>query len=718
MRSYVDDEGVFNLEKAPFKPQWSIPLGTDELGRHVWALIVYGTKLTMLLAFFIVIARFLLAIPFGFMAGFGSLTSHGIIDKLSRFFGTIPTLLLCIILLKMDYFIGLEKEYSILAFVLLLGFVGFGKLGIVIEERVASINREPFVTGDIAIGKNKFQIATTTVFKHLYPELIVMFFLEFARALTLLLQLGLFAVFVGNVRFIEDTMGGMIKTIDISYEPEWASMLGAARNNIRVAPWIVFFPALAFFISVLGLNAFGEGIRWVLSGELKLNKMGKKFRTGIAILIFSLIVYQGYGYYDRNLSFKIETINLSSIGLEDSPTVIGNENASKVSSFLATSLKQRGFKPLSSNEYVHNYSVEPGYYTTTQSVNVFSLDDETNQKELTESIRWIAHGNFDVKSDMVDLSYADLYSTHEIVLDQPAILLLDAKFYNEQAVIQISERLSKIENVQGIVWKQNLDVIRDQRMSQLSLTVPVLYIDRLVFESILPSKTNQLDDCEHIPTYLIVDEAKLKIQMHIEQTYSQTGTVGKNVYAILPGTSETMGEEAIVYGFSYNSETRESLEDLLSLQMSIIDDITQSTPNRKRTIIVAFFDGTLSDTFNGMRDYASKSLYSQKDVLLYVDFTRIQGLKAGKVIFDQEQSPITRYYAYTFSLQLKEKLDKKDIAYDAIANPTELDRLLFYEKSFPTLIVGFKENLGEPSDSVSIKQLGSIITSLIKNNSY
>ena len=408
-------EGVFNLEKAPFKPQWSIPLGTDELGRHVWALIVYGTKLTMLLAFFIVIARFLLAIPFGFMAGFGSLTSHGIIDKLSRFFGTIPTLLLCIILLKMDYFIGLEKEYSILAFVLLLGFVGFGKLGIVIEERVASINREPFVTGDIAIGKNKFQIATTTVFKHLYPELIVMFFLEFARALTLLLQLGLFAVFVGNVRFIEDTMGGMIKTIDISYEPEWASMLGAARNNIRVAPWIVFFPALAFFISVLGLNAFGEGIRWVLSGELKLNKMGKKFRTGIAILIFSLIVYQGYGYYDRNLSFKIETINLSSIGLEDSPTVIGNENASKVSSFLATSLKQRGFKPLSSNEYVHNYSVEPGYYTTTQSVNVFSLDDETNQKELTESIRWIAHGNFDVKSDMVDLSYADLYSTHEIV---------------------------------------------------------------------------------------------------------------------------------------------------------------------------------------------------------------------------------------------------------------------------------------------------------------
>ena len=68
--------------------------------------------------------------------------------------------------------------------------------------------------------------------------------------------------------------------------------------------------------------------------------------------------------------------------------------------------------------------------------------------------------------------------------------------------------------------------------------------------------------------------------------------------------------------------------------------------------------------------------------------------------------------------QLKEKLDKKQIAYDAIANPTELDRLLFFEKSFPTMIVGFKENLGDPKDSVSMKELGSILTSLIKNNSY
>ncbi len=709
MRSYVDADGVFNLEKAPFKPQWTIPLGTDELGRHVWALIVYGTKLTMLLAFFIVIARFLLAIPLGFIAGFGSLTAHGIIDKLSRFFGTIPTLLLCIILLKMDYFIGLEKNDSILAFVLLLGFVGFGKLGIVIEARVASINREPFVTGDVAIGKNKFQIATSTVFKHLYPELIVMFFLEFARALTLLLQLGLFAVFVGNVRFIEDTMGGLIKTIDISYEPEWASMLGAARNNIRVAPWIVFFPALAFFISVLGLNAFGEGLRWVLSGELKLKKMRKSVKRMIILVLVALLVYQGFGYYDRNLSFKIEPIDLTMVQLDDAPTVIGNSNATKVANFLATSLKQRGFKPLAGNDFVQNYTVEPGYYTTAESLVILKNGDTMVRHELTEAVRWIAHGNFDVKADVVDFTFADLYQAQALDLEKPAILLLDAQFYNEQAVIQISRKFSKIENVKGIIWKQNLEAIRDQRMSQLSLNVPVLYVDKDAMEAVIPLKTNQPNDKANFHA---------NIQANITQTYAKTGTVGKNVYGILPGTSETMGEEAIIYGFSYNAETKESLENLLSLQMSLIDAITQSASNRKRTIIIAFFDGTLSDTFNGMIDYASKSLYSQKDVLLYVDFTRIQGLKEGKILFDQKQSPITRYYAYTFSVQLKSKFDKKNIVYDAIKNPTELDRLLFYEKSFPTLIVGFNENLGDPKDSVSIRKLGTILTSLIKNNSY
>ena len=685
LKAYTDADGVFHLEKAPLKPQKDIPLGTDELGRHVWALIVYGTKLTLTLGLFIVVFRFLLAIPFGILAGFGSLTAHGIIDKLSRFFGTIPTLLLCIIVLKMDFFIGLEKSASIMAFVVILGFVGFGKLGITIEERVVSIVREPFVTGDIAIGKNKFQIAITTVLKHLYPELLVMFFLELARALTLLLQLGLFGVFVGNVRFIEDTSGGVVKTMDISYEPEWASMLGAARNSIRSAPWIVLFPALSFFVTVLGLNAFGEGLRGVLSGKVKLHLPVKKI--GIVVLILALMV-SGFSFYKAVTGYDHKRISLSSLELEEVPVVIGSENADKTVRFIADALSQRGYKPLSGSNFIQTYTTEMGYYTTEAQV-VFHYPEE--EVDMTQALQWISHGAFDFSAQVADLRGVDLYHYNAQTLDNDAVIILDGSFYNAQAITDISIRLSELAHVKGIIWIKSFDEIREQRMSQLSLKVPVFYIN----------------------------EVDLPSTVTIKQSFTQNNGIGQNIYAILPGTSKTMGDEAIIYGFSYNSEHPKSLETLTSFQFSLIDAITKNEANRKRTIIIAFFDGTYNDSFNGVRDYASKSLYSQKDVLMYMDFTRIQGFEEGILVYDQSQSPISRYFAYTFSLQFEEMLHRKQVLTAPLNNQNELDQLLFFEKGFATMIVGFREpRMDERKDAISIQLLGKMLSSVIRNNNY
>ena len=688
LKAYTDDEGVFHLEKAPLKPQKGILLGTDELGRHVWALIVYGTKLTLTLGILIVVFRFMLAIPFGIFAGFGSLTAHGIIDKLSRFFGTIPTLLLCIIILKMDFFIGLEKSLSILAFVILLGFVGFGKLGITIEERVLNIVKEPFVTGDIAIGKNKFQIAMTTVLKHLYPELLVMFFLELARALTLLLQLGLFGVFVGNVRFIEDTSGGVVKTMDISYEPEWASMLGAARNSIRSAPWIVFFPALAFFITVLGLNAFGEGLRGVMSGKVKLSIPFKKVAIGILMLF---ILFNSFNFYKEITGFKYELLDQTGISFQDGPVVIGTENGANAANYIADELSLRGFKPLSGNQFIHMYDAGTGYFTLDSKV-VFI--DQSGEKDVSEHIQYISHGTFDLKYKTKDLTGVDLYHYDGSDLDEDVFLWLDGTFYNAEAVEAISERLSKVSHVKGILWSKAFDDIREQEMSLLSLEVPVFYMDE-AFTLTMPN------------------------EIALKQSHQKTLGEGRNIYAILPGTSETMGDEAIIYGFSYNTQSSEALRTLTSFQFSMIDSMTKDDANRKRTIIIAFFDGTYNDAFNGIQDYVSKSLYSQKDVLMYMDFTRIQGLEEGILVYDQSQSPISRYFAYTFSIQFEDLIDKKHIKPYPLNNQNGLDRLMYFEKGFATMIVGLREpRIDETDQVITIKELGEILSSVIRNNNY
>lgn len=692
MRSYVTEDGTFHLEKAPFRPQWGIPMGTDELGRQVWALIVYGTRLTMTLALLIVLFRFVFAIPLGFAAGFGSLSTKGIIDKLSRFFGTIPTLLLCIILLKMDYFINLTKGFSIFAFVVLLGFVGFGKLGVVIMERVTGLLKEPFVTGDIAIGKSKFQIAMTTIIKHLIPEIIVMFFLEFARVLTLLMQLGLFAVFVGNVRFIEDTSNGNVKFMDLSYEPEWASMLGAARNHLRDAPWLVWFPSLAFFISVLGLNAFGEGLKDLQNGTLKLKRPGKPLKIAVSLVLIAALLLQGQQLVFRNFGYEVVPINLSSTTDDTKPVLIGTPEAEYATGLISEALSERGFTALS-GQMVHTYSVLPGAMTTGAKVLVSSATAACEAVDLTATTRFISHGNHQVEGVFISLVDEDLYHiTSDQVLakisesmqyeGRQPILLLDSTFYSAEAIYEISDKLSSFDEVGGIAWLTTEERLLDLKETQLAATIPVFYLDKSQMAPFMESTGNFIS---------------------YEQTASITGDTGRNVYAILPGTDPYAGEEAIIYGFSYNALTSKEAETKIGTALGIIDEAIK---NRKRTVIVLFFDGTLSEATHGIFDYAGKSLYSQKDVLLYMDLTRhTVSSQQQRVLLDQRQSPISRYYAYTFSLQLEKRLIAEDIEIRSLANTSVTDQLLFQTKGFPTMVL-------------DIGPYGKLLSTVIKSNNY
>ena len=104
---------------------------------------------------------------------------------------------------------------------------------------------------------------------------------------------------------------------------------------------------------------------------------------------------------------------------------------------------------------------------------------------------------------------------------------------------------------------------------------------------------------------------------------------------------------------------------------------------------------------------------------MYMDFTRIQGYEEGILVYDQSQSPISRYFAYTFSLQFEEMLHRKQVLTAPLNNQNELDQLLFFEKGFATMIVGFREpRMDERKDAISIQLLGKMLSSVIRNNNY
>ena len=217
IRSVYDRSNVLSVQGAPFSPSSEDILGTDNIGRDVLSFIVYGTRLTLTLGLFVVLGRFLIAIPLGITAGFGNKLFRVIINQMSIIFSAIPVLLISIIILSLGFFASLDRNQSIVAFVLVLTIVDFAKLAVIIMDRVENILSKSFIVGERAIGKSDFKIAVENVIPHLSTELIILFFMEFARALTIIMELGVFGIFIGNLKFIQSSEGGLTHLAKSAY---------------------------------------------------------------------------------------------------------------------------------------------------------------------------------------------------------------------------------------------------------------------------------------------------------------------------------------------------------------------------------------------------------------------------------------------------------------------------------------------------------------------
>jgi len=367
---FSHEGGELEVDIAPFPPSSQFILGSDDMGRDIYSFIIYGTGLTILLGVLTALARFLIAVPFALSAGFGNKMAKTTIRQFNILFSAIPALLISVIILKLDFLAGLEKSTSILAFVLVLSVVGWPKLGSLLMERVDAINNQPFIRSEVAVGKSRFRIAVENVFPHLAPEMIVLFFMEVARALSTIMQLGIFSVFVGFLKIIMDTEGG-ITFYNVSFEPEWAGMLSTSKNLLSTAPWAVIFPAVAFFISVLGFNLFGEGLRNLLQSDDSLfvpkirkilsfdirymwSSAGRKGR--IAAIIIPLIIIVSITAVVIGGIPKPMDIEISDL-LENESVVIGTDEAALVSDMIAKRMGELGLAPIGSDEFKHLYEI-------------------------------------------------------------------------------------------------------------------------------------------------------------------------------------------------------------------------------------------------------------------------------------------------------------------------------------------------------------------------
>lgn len=262
MEVMVDGEMKEVFTMHPIWPSKYNLMGSDVAGRDIHARLVYGTRTTLKLGFYIALFRLILALPVGILAGIGKKFFGKMILFFNTWFSAVPILIISFMIFRINFFRSLQIDKSILVYALILAVLGWSRAAGVIEDAVRMIMDEDFIEGQVAIGKSLPQIVRQNIIPHVVPTALSSFFKEAGQGLFLVAQLAVLGIFVGSTREVRTL--AFRASYEMSIEPEWGSMLMKLTTQMERFTdnwWLVVFPVMTFTLAVLGLNLLGEGLR-------------------------------------------------------------------------------------------------------------------------------------------------------------------------------------------------------------------------------------------------------------------------------------------------------------------------------------------------------------------------------------------------------------------------------------------------------------------------
>ena len=237
-----------DLGARMLSPGASHAFGTDELGRDIYSRILFGARISLIVAVSVVSISLALGVITGSLAGFyGGKLDTLINVYLSNAFLALPGILLAIAFVA---FLGPGLLNLILA-LSLSGWVAYARL---VRAQVMAMREREFVEAARAVGASDARLLVRHILPNILPPVIVQAAIGMAGAV-----------------LSEATLSFLGLGIPAP-APSWGSMLNDARSHLFDAPHMVFFPAAAVALAVLTFNFLGDALRDRLDPRTRLTE--------------------------------------------------------------------------------------------------------------------------------------------------------------------------------------------------------------------------------------------------------------------------------------------------------------------------------------------------------------------------------------------------------------------------------------------------------------
>ncbi len=219
-------------------------LGTNQAGVDVFAQLVHGTRIALLVGFVSTGIAALIGIAIGAMAGYLGGWIDILLSRLIELVMCIPALVLILAL------IAVLENPTIWHLMAVLGVTGWTGIARLTRAEFLKLSKSEFVTAARALGAGQLRI----MFRHILPNALapVVVPISFGIAAAILIESGLSFLGFGAP----------------PPNPSWGTLLNAGRSNLQMW-WLIFFPGLAIFLTVLAYNLIGEGLQEATDPRLR-----------------------------------------------------------------------------------------------------------------------------------------------------------------------------------------------------------------------------------------------------------------------------------------------------------------------------------------------------------------------------------------------------------------------------------------------------------------